>query len=329
MNIIKLKTFTAVSEEDVDIYYSGRYCLAIQYQKILPILTKAELESLKGTYANPTYDEYVQIEQTDLATTALPSGFMSRDYDASLVEASASSSIDNLYMFQELNDTTVPSYLKFRTVVAAALESQFVDTITSTLAARSVLSKWLTDNGYDEDEFDRMVQYYAGSMSDDVVLGLAVFSGEGTSSATSYSGTYSTCGCSSSVKASGYSSSSCDPETTYRNYIYKYMVKVFGDLSFWKMVKENADIIDNMVAMIDSIISNALVLDTTVALDSFTDSCTCSSALSSASVQATLTGQLKNFRNAINNINTSSASIADAGYAALWATNLYEKLQWS
>jgi hypothetical protein len=315
MNIVKFKDVITESEffnENL----KGKYALAVNYKYIIPL----GITGLTDDSSHIIELEYQQLEE-------LPSGeldfqidggdfHLDRDFDYVLFEdyGSYAEDLGDIQKYIYLNnfttdeDITLEELKKFRTWLAEILYANEI---------------WIDEWSKDPDKHRYMLQYYIQEMYDQVVRSLMKFNNfVDINSISKQSG----CGCSNGfVSYTSNGLTMCDPLLIYRHNIYKYMIEVFSDVSYWLGQEE---ICGEMKKYIDNIIKSNLPLTSVTLYDKFAD-CTCINI--DANEQDTLMNILKRLSLSLGyiiNHNTSGNRNYIASAFLDWSTYLYEKMRW-
>lgn len=316
MNIVKFKDI--ITENSFyDENLKGKYALTVNFLYIFPL----DIEDLTDKIQNIVLLERERISESsnELNFSINEKEFhMVRDTDYVLYTEFESyienfGELDKYISFNKFtpdSDITIDKLKKFRTWLAEILMENEV---------------WIDSWSKDPDKHKNMLSYYAQEMYDDVVKALSSFSSYvDLNSITMQSG----CGCGNHTLV-GVSQTQnvviCDPLLIYRHNIYKYMVEVFSDLTYWM---GQVEICEEMQKYIDNIIRLNFPLSSTTLYSNFAD-CTCLN--SNTSEQETLMNILKRLSVALgfiiknevsSNRNYISSALLD------WSTYLYEKMRW-
>jgi len=315
MNIVKFKDVITESEffnENL----KGKYALAVNYKYIIPL----GITGLTDDSSHIIELEYQQLEE-------LPSGeldfqidgedfHLDRDFDYVLFEdyGSYAEDLGDIQKYIYLNnfttdkDITLEELKKFRTWLAEILYANEI---------------WIDEWSKDPDKHRYMLQYYIQEMYDQVVRSLMKFNNfVDINSISKQSG----CGCSNGfVSYTSNGLTMCDPLLIYRHNIYKYMIEIFSDITYWL---GQVEICGEMKKYIDNIIKTGLTLASVSLYDNFSD-CTCTNI--DVNEHDVLTDVLKRLSKALGyiiedkvsgNRNFISSAFLD------WSTYLYEKMRW-
>lgn len=182
------------------------------------------------------------------------------------------------------------------------------------------------------DDDKHVLAYYAGGMNDETIDWLKKFGQE----QTIYNGTVttSTCECGSNTNISSLyntSTSICDPISIYKSNIKYAMINLFSNIDFWKeLYADNDDFYDDIIGYVNAIIQANLnlVKDVPSIIETFTCACLTNSNLA----QETAISILKSLVLALTNIKdnkTSGIKTDITRTLSIWASDLYELMQWN
>ena len=315
MNIVKFKDNITESEFFND-NLKGKYALAVNYIYVIPL----GVQGITDTVQHIIELERIQLGEMSTGKLIFEIGEetfqLTRNVDYVLFEdyASYAEDFENLQKYLYLNefvtddDITLEELKRFRTWLAEVLYAN--DT-------------WIDDWSKDPDKLRYMLQYYIQEMYDQVIKSLMKFNNYvDINSISKQSG----CGCAnSSVNYTADILSVCDPLLIYRHNMYKYMIEIFSDITYWL---GQAEICGEMKKYIDNIIKVGLPLASVSLYNNFAD-CTCVNI--DVNEQVTMTNILKRLSQALGyiiedkvsgNRNFISSAFLD------WSTYLYEKMRW-
>lgn len=315
MNIIKLKD-VIIDSEFFNEKLKGKYAIAFNYNYIFPL----GVSGISETAAQIIYIERQQPEEIsgemDLDILDGTSVHVIRNSDYLVFDeyseyVEISDSLDKYLYLNEFttdDDIALDDLKRFRTWLAEALYAN--DT-------------WIDQWSRDPDKHRDMLLYYIHEMYDRVVKSLMKFNSYvDINNISKQSG----CGCfNNAVTYTSDVLSVCDPLLIYRHNIYKYMIEIFSDISYWLGQEE---ICGEMKKYIDNIIKTNLPLASVTLYDIFAD-CTCINI--DANEQDTLMNILKRLSVSLGYIidhNTSGNRNYIASAFLDWSTYLYEKMRW-
>jgi len=316
MNIIKLKDKIS----DLDFFnesLKGKYAIAFNYKYVFPL----GIENVTSNIDEIIFLERKQLNEmpdseihTDLRNGDSVEFYKNQDYIILDEWIGWFDPVDDLDKFLYLNEFTTDDAItldelkRFRTWLAEVLYAN---------------QEWIKDWSKDPAKHNRMLQYYIQEMYDDVVQALTKFNTSiEINSITKQSG----CGCQGGIYVNPSDTLSvCDPLLIYRHNIYKYMVEIFSDITYWL---GQVEICSEMKKYIDNIIKVGLPLSSVTLYNNFAD-CTCRNA--DVNEQTTMTNILKRLSQALEYIITDQVS-GNRNYisSALldWSAYLYEKMRW-
>lgn len=312
MNLIKLNdiildTSSGLNEDNINTfneYLRGRYVHAINWQYVIPLeeLDLNSVVALCGELSKTTNEE-------EITTILSPYHWLKIDDVQLYIDQSTTSQINDVSKYIAYNefvpsDLTVDDLKKFRTWLASTILS----------------FKTITD-----EKTTHMLQYYANGMYDDVISGLTTFGGD-TYNITST--TSSTCGCSSSAQTLQQLSDVvlCQPLSVYRTNIYKYMIEVFSDMSWW--LEFDPEFLQMFKTYIDNIIKAGFVFGQPSVIDDYVD---CGCRIDSDATQQRAIERLNRLSEALSMmIEGSTTGHKNYITTALtdWTTYLYEIMEW-
>ena len=316
MNIIKFKD-TITNSEFFNENLKGKYAIAFHFQYVFPLGTEHVSENSR---------QIIYIEQNDIkeypaeeiSVECLDGEIINFDRNIDYVLFSDYQDyiepIETLDKYIYLNnfttdeDITIDELKRFRTWLA---ETLYIN--------QEYIQSWSKD----PDKHNNMLVYYIQEMYDEVVKSLTRFNNYvDISSITKQSG----CGCGNSAVV--YTSdvlSICDPLLIYRHNIYKYMIEIFSDITYWT---GQVEICEEMKKYIDNIIKTNLPLSSVTLYSNFAD-CTCLNA--DANEQEAMMNILKRLSYSLEYIITGEVS-GNRNYISSafldWSTYLYEKMRW-
>lgn len=311
MNIVKFKDI--ITESDFfNENLKGKYAIAINFKYVFPL----GIENISDDVLNIIATEYKQLQEQPGDILVINEIEFSRNVNYVLFEdvREYAESFDTLDKYLYLNefttdeDITLDDLKRFRTWLAEALYAN--DT-------------WIDQWSKDPDKLRDMLLYYIHEMYDRVVKSLMKFNSYvDVNNISKQSG----CGCfNNAVTYTSDVLSVCDPLLIYRHNIYKYMIEIFSDVSYWLGQEE---ICGEMKKYIDNIIKSNLPLTSVTLYDKFAD-CTCINV--DANEQDTLMNILKRLSLSLGYIINHNAS-GNRNYIASafldWSTYLYEKMRW-
>lgn len=311
MNIVKFKDI--ITESDFfNENLKGKYAIAINFKYVFPL----GVENISDDVLNIIATEYKQLQEQPGDILVINEIEFSRNVNYVLFEdvREYAESFDTLDKYLYLNefttdeDITLDDLKRFRTWLAEALYAN--DT-------------WIDEWSKDPDKLRDMLLYYIHEMYDRVVKSLMKFNSYvDVNNISKQSG----CGCfNNAVTYTSDVLSVCDPLLIYRHNIYKYMIEIFSDVSYWLGQEE---ICGEMKKYIDNIIKSNLPLTSVTLYDKFAD-CTCINV--DANEQDTLMNILKRLSLSLGyiiNHNTSGNRNYIASAFLDWSTYLYEKMRW-
>jgi len=315
MNIVKFKDNITESEFFND-NLKGKYALAVNYIYVIPL----GVHGLTDTVQHIIELERIQLGEMPTGKLIFEIGEetfqLTRNVDYVLFEDYASyvEDFENLQKYLYLNefvtddDITLEELKRFRTWLAEVLCAN--DT-------------WIDDWSKDPDKLRYMLQYYIQEMYDQVIKSLMKFNSYvDINSISKQSG----CGCANgSVNYTADILSVCDPLLIYRHNMYKYMIEIFSDITYWL---GQVEICEEMKKYIDNIIKVGLPLASVSLYNNFAD-CTCVNI--DVNEQVTMTNILKRLSQALgyiieDNVSGNRNFISSAFLD--WSTYLYEKMRW-
>ena len=315
MNIVKFQDIIT----DSDFFnheLKGKYVLVVNFLYAMP-LNKA------GLTDNIT--SIIELEQLQLGEWPMgeldfeiagETFHLERNVDYALFEdfQEYAENIGDLDKYIYLNDfatdadITLDELKRFRTWLAEILDANDI---------------WIQDWAKDPDKVHGMLHYYKLEMYDEVVKALTQFNSYvDLNSITKQSG----CGCGNqAVMWSADSIGVCDPLLIYRHNIYKYMIEIFSDITYWL---GQVEICAEMKKYIDGILKANLPLASVTLYNKFAD-CTCMNLDNDE--QTAMANILRRLSQSLGyiiddkvsgNRNFISAAFLD------WSTYLYEKMRW-
>lgn len=316
MNIIKFKDQIRPGDLLFNKYLKGKYAYWVQMRYIVPfdfidsaqyVKFENDIRALIGWKdrgcAQPEIHYWDLLKKdTDLEAWV--------DVDAT-EDANSIKPFERHNKFTTDDDITIEEVKKFRTWLAT--------TLLSFDARESGIQK----NCLFDEDFTRVLQYYACGMYDQCIKALSKINFEHHVEKISMSD----CGCAGGNLAGLYSESitSCDPVYLYRKYMYGEMVKNFSQIEFWDQFPTT--FLWDFKKYIDNIIALNLPLKGSAWISTFVD-CTCQSNTD----QMAYTDTLRRLSKALNYIATEeilgnknfiSKALGD------WATDLYESMEWA
>lgn len=314
MNIIKLKDI--ITESDFfNENLKGKYAIAFNFNYIFPLGVSGISE---------TASQIIGIEQQKISEISDEIVITMSDGSGIFREGSDYVRFSDYIDYVEIPDS-VDKYLylnEFATDEDITLDDlkRFRTWLADVLYANDT---WIEEWSGDPDKLRNMLQYYVQEMYDQVVKSLMKFNNYvDINSISKQSG----CGCANStVTYTADVLSVCDPLLIYRHNIYKYMIEVFSDITYWLGQEE---ICGEMKKYIDNIIKANLPLASVSLYDKFAD-CTCINI--DANEQETLTNILRRLSQSLGYIvdhNTSGNRNFIASAFLDWSTYLYEKMRW-
>ena len=315
MNIVKFKD-TITESEFFNENLKGKYALAANFMYVIP-LGMAGVTDTASHIVELERLQLVELSMGELVFDIAGETFhLGREYEYVLFEDYASyvDSYETIEKYIYLNefttddDITLDELKRFRTWLAEVLYANDV---------------WIDNWSDDPDKLRYMLQYYIQEMYDQVVKSLMKFNNYvDINSITKQSG----CGCANgTVSYTTDVLSVCDPLLIYRHNMYKYMIEIFSDISYWL---GQVEICGEMKKYIDNIIKLGLPLASVSLYDKFAD-CTCINI--DANEQETLTNILKRLSQSLGYIIEDKVS-GNRNYISSafldWSTFLYEKMRW-
>lgn len=326
MNIVKFKDVIIADDETFNANFKGKYCYCINWKWCVP------LEYGVLDYMN---DSKIDIPNSDVM-------ILYEDY-ISYVDIDMTERANEVSHYKYLNnfvskDLTLEMIKRFRTMVA------------ETLLACS--TSW--DDEYDEvntPKITSMLEYYKNNMTDCAVKSLLTFSdpsvnlngtytdcgcGSKSSALSSFGGSSQmnmltsftkTCSCGNDAIAALFAQTGCDCLSLYKKAIYNYMVSVFSDYKYWKLIP--AELLELYIEYIDAIIKSGLPLNvSTLNVSSLLyGDCSCLSQDSQSGNLLILSNLKKAFQYIIDkDIVAHKNFIFEALYA--WSAKLYEVMEW-
>lgn len=316
MNVIKFKDQIRPGDALFNKYLKGKYAYWIQMQYIVPF---EFIDSAQ--YVKFENDIHALIGWRDRGC-AKPEihywDILKKDTDIEAwVDVDATEDANSIKPFTRHNqfstddDITIDEIKKFRTWLA------------KTLLDFDAREGGRQKNCLFDEDFTRVLQYYAGGMYDQCVKALSKVNFEHRVEKISMSD----CGCSGGNLAGLYSDSitGCDPVYVYRKYMHGEMVKQFSQIEFWDQFPTT--FLWDFKKYIDNIIALNLPLKGSSWISTFVD-CTCQMNTD----QMVYIELLRRLSKAINYIATEEIQgnknfISKA--LSEWATDLYESMEWS
>lgn len=327
MNIVKFKDVIIEGDERFNTLFKGKYCYCVNWKWCLPLeygvtnyVTDSRADSITDPNEMISYDDY--ISYIDILATERANEVEHYMYL-------------NKYVPEEL---TLEMIKRFRTMVA------------ETLLACS--TTW--DDEYDEvntPKITSMLEYYKNDMADCAVMNLLKFSdptvnlngsytdcgcGSKSTALSSFSGASKvnmlssftkSCSCGNDAIAALFAQTGCDCLGLYKKAIYNYMVSVFSDYKFWKLIPD--EILSLYIKYIDAIIEAGLPLNvSTLNVTSLLyGDCSCLSQDSQSGNVLILNNLKKAFQYIIDkDIVAHKNFIFETLYA--WSAKLYEVMEW-
>jgi len=295
----------------------GKYAVAFNYKYVFPL----GVEGISDTLANIVRIEKMQPTENvvDAIWLPMPDGndksfFRDLDYIRTEDYEDLIEYIGDLDKYIYLNefttddDITLDELKRFRTWLAEILYAN---------------PTWIDDWSKDPDKHRNMLQYYIQEMYDPAVKSLMKFNSYvDINSISKQSG----CGCANNaVTYTADVLSVCDPLLIYRHNMYKYMVEIFSDITYWL---GQVKICGEMKKYIDNIIKVGLPLASVSLYNNFAD-CTCVNI--DIDEQTAMTNILKRLSQALgyiieDNVSGNRNFISSAFLD--WSTYLYEKMRW-
>lgn len=315
MNIVKFQDIITDSEFFNE-KLKGKYALAVNFLYVFPL----GLEGLTDNVSSIVALEYSQIHEMPIEelnfTIDTETFHLERGSDYVLFNE-FQEYVDNIgeidkyiYLneFATDSDITLDELKRFRTWLAEILDANDL---------------WIQDWAKDPDKVHSMLNYYKMEMYDDVVKTLTQFNSYvDLSSITKQSG----CGCGNqAIVWTADTIGVCDPLLIYRHNIYKYMIEIFSDITYWT---GQVEICTEMKKYIDGILKANLPLASVTLYNKFAD-CTCMNLDNDE--QTTMANILRRLSQSLGyiiedkvsgNRNFISTAFLD------WSTYLYEKMRW-
>lgn len=327
MNILKFKDQIIPNDDVFNNLFKGKYCYCVNWKWCITLEDNSEADYIKMSQSNNVfaYVTYILYE----------------DYK-SYVDVIETMRANEVAHFKYVNETvsselTLDMIKRFRTMVAETL--------------MGCISAW--DDEYDianTSKITSMLEYYVHNMSDCAIRALTEYADP----SVNLNGTYTDCGCGSKstslsigagnqmnmlssfnktcncgvdAVAALFASAGCDCVSLYRKAIYNYMVSVFSDYKFWKLIP--SQILNMYINYIDAIIKAGLPLNvSTLNMSSLLyGDCSCLSQDSQSGNILILNNLKKAFQYIIDNqIVEHKNFIFETLYA--WSAKLYEVMQW-
>lgn len=335
MNIVKFKDVEIQGDSIFNTTFKGKYCYCINWKWCVPL----EYEASK--YVEDSKNDKYSGNTSGTGEDSLPS--INIDLYQFYIDQTATQKANEIAHYKYINDSvseelTLDQIKKFRTMVAETL--------------LGCSSSW--DDEYDEvntPKITSMLEYYKNNMNDCATRSLMTFSDP----SINMNGTYTDCGCGSKSQANNisignpamnmlgsfaktcscgtdavlalFAQTGCDCLGLYKKAIYNYMVSVFSDYKFWKLIPE--EILSLYIKYIDAILKSNLPLNaSTLNVSSLLyGDCSCLTQDSQSGNMLILNNLKKAFQYIIDkDIIAHKNFIFDTLYA--WSAKLYEVMQW-
>lgn len=308
MNIIKFKDIIVDNKEWFNENLRGKYSYWIhcQYAVSFNDIDEAlyfELEKMNNEFI------INELNSRDIIYIDIDNESWVADY----IDYSITESINSIQTYKLSNDfipdddITIDELKNFRTWLA-----------TSLLSIKTDLS----------DSDTHILEYYSNGMMDDTIKWLNEF---GKINITYNDTIQNNCGCgygSGNVNSSLYSNSLnvCDPLSIYRSNIKLNMINMFSNIDFWKV--PNSDFLKEVIKYLNGIIKTNLPLTNIDANNNFTCDCLHDANLSQKNSQNILKNLITAFTE-INEDNINGNKLFISNTLNIWASNLYEIMEWN
>ena len=312
MNIIKFKDVIRVNDFQFNHYLKGKFAYFIRMRYAVPI------ECV-------TVQNYMDMEADleVLYSSDIPYWDMQKGDMAAYMDAPGTDEANDVSIYIRHNkhvsdsDITEDEVRKFRSWLAQTLLE------LDTNCRGEQLYKLF------DEQFTYMLQYYANGMYNEVIKRLSEIHKPPMPAVLDKCGSLqpiipSTCGC-GSVAQPMVPGTTCDPISSYRTFVHDVMVRYFGQVYFWSQMPRG--LLYDFKHYIDNIVCMNLPLTDAVETDKYIECGKMSETnqhLSmnklmnlSKALEYMIDDEISGHRNFINDSLT------------VWATELYEKMQWT
>jgi len=323
MNIIKFTDSVIEGREWYNSHLRGKYAYWVHCKYVVPL--DSILQSIYISLEEETDENivlYLNTEGIEVITS---------DDDWVSIDRTATEAVNSIDIYRVANafvakdNIPLDDLKKFRTWLATNL----LNYINAFKNMPEYAKYW-------DENVAHVLQYYVDGMLDDTVKWLNKFGGM---SVNITNPSMTACGCeagSGSNLSSLYGEKviTCDTVSIYKENIKQYMIQIFSNVSLW----EDINTVDNkflpeIIKYLNGIITENLPLVQSISTLSDTFSCKCLSTSGAGQIQAqaALQNVIGVFDLIINQSSstTSTPKISMSSILSIWASSLYENMEWN